>query len=139
MKIRIRRIIGISLLAVLVVVGVSIVITMKKMNTEANKVTVSGFDLTGINDGVYTGECGIDFLCVKVSVAVRNQRIEKIEILEHNGGLGGKAEKLVDEVLKTQSLLDVDIVSGATISSKAILKAIENALSYKRINNHNNY
>ena len=127
MKIRVRNVVGLSLLVLLVVIGISIAVTTKKMNTEAGKIIIGGVNLTGISDGTYTGDCSIDFLYAKVAVVVRNQRIEKIEILEHNKGLGGKAEGLVDDVLKTQSL-SVDIVSGATMSSKAILKAIENAL-----------
>ena len=37
-------------------------------------------------------------------------------------------DELINNVIKNQSL-DVDVVSGATVSSKAILKAIENALN----------
>ena len=40
---------------------------------------------------------------------------------------GQKAEQVTQEVISSQSL-KVDIVSGATNSSKVILKAIENAL-----------
>jgi len=49
-------------------------------------------------------------------------------ILEHDNGKGGKAEKIVDDVIKAQSL-NVDVVSGATVSSKVILKAGEMALA----------
>ena len=40
---------------------------------------------------------------------------------------GEKAEEIIYEVINMQSI-DVDTVSGATYSSKVILKAIENAL-----------
>ncbi len=43
----------------------------------------------------------------------------------------GKAEKIPDKVLEEQSL-QVDIVSGATFSSKVILKAVEDALNKGR-------
>ena len=43
-------------------------------------------------------------------------------------GKGSQAEKIVNEVVNKQSL-DVDLVSGATISSKVIIKSVENALS----------
>ena len=51
----------------------------------------------------------------------------KEQLLEHQTGLGGKAEAIIDQVIQNQSL-EVDAVSGATTSSKTILKAIENAL-----------
>ena len=41
--------------------------------------------------------------------------------------MGNKAETIVDDVVDKQTL-DVDTVSGATVSSKVILKSIENAL-----------
>ena len=42
--------------------------------------------------------------------------------------MGEKAEVIIDKVMAEQSL-EVDVVSGATLSSKCILNAIENALA----------
>ena len=52
-----------------------------------------------------------------------------IKIIEHENGSGSKAEKIVDDVISRQSL-KVDAASGATVSSKCIIKAVENALQY---------
>lgn len=49
-------------------------------------------------------------------------------MLEHQNGLGKKAGIINKSVIDNQTL-KVDSVSGATVSSKVILKAIENALS----------
>jgi len=49
-------------------------------------------------------------------------------IIEHFNGRGEKAEAIIPRVIEAQSL-DVDVVSGATGSSKAILKAIEDAFA----------
>ena len=51
----------------------------------------------------------------------------KITILQHDNGLGSTAESIVNDVVQEQSL-DIDAVSGATVSSKCILKAVENAI-----------
>lgn len=51
-----------------------------------------------------------------------------IDLVKHNHGKGASAEIITDKVTEAQSL-DVDIVSGATSSSKVILKAIEDALN----------
>jgi uncharacterized protein with FMN-binding domain len=40
-------------------------------------------------------------------------------------------EQVVSDVIKSQSL-DVDIVSGATVTTRAYLKAMENALTEAR-------
>ena len=54
-----------------------------------------------------------------------------IELLEHRTERGESALAIVDEILEAQSF-DVDVVSGATNSSKKILKAVENALDSER-------
>lgn len=65
---------------------------------------------------------------VVVQVHIKNHQIHKIEILEHENGFGEKAEIIIDHIIKKQKL-NVDLVAGTTVSSKVILKAVENALS----------
>lgn len=65
-----------------------------------------------------------------VSATVRNHKITDIKILRHKNERGQRAEVIPQRVLAAQSL-KVDTVSGATNSSKVILKAIENALESK--------
>jgi uncharacterized protein with FMN-binding domain len=60
-------------------------------------------------------------------VTVKNHTIKKIELLKHKNGQGQGAEIIPDKVMEVQSL-KVDSVSGATYSSKVILKAIQDAL-----------
>ena len=47
--------------------------------------------------------------------------------MEHVNGQGSGAERIPATVVEKQTL-QIDMVSGATYSSKVILKAIENAL-----------
>ena len=63
----------------------------------------------------------------KVSVTIKDHRIESIELLEHNNGQGAGAEVIPSIVVEKQTM-QIDTISGATYSSKVILKAIENAL-----------
>ncbi|WP_367270567.1 FMN-binding protein [uncultured Clostridium sp.] len=63
-------------------------------------------------------------------MTVNNNKIEDIELLNHKNERGKPAEIIVNEVIKEQKIT-VDTVSGATNSSKVILKAIENALEGK--------
>lgn len=76
---------------------------------------------------ILLGEYSVIPVYVKVEVSVTEHKITGIKIIEHENGLGSKAEKIVDDVISRQSL-EVDAVSGATVSSKCIIKAIENAL-----------
>jgi len=87
-------------------------------------------DLSGKADGTYRGYCNLSDAPVEVTVDViiRNRNITEIKIIEHKRSpIGKKAEKITERIIENQSL-DVDVVSGATGSSKAILKAVENAL-----------
>jgi uncharacterized protein with FMN-binding domain len=63
-----------------------------------------------------------------VVVTVKDHAISTIQLTEHNNGQGQPAERITDDVLAAQTL-DVDVVAGATYSSKVILKAIETALT----------
>jgi uncharacterized protein with FMN-binding domain len=85
-------------------------------------------NLDTISDGTYRGNSKVGPVRVTVDVTVKDNAITSIAIIRHFNGLGKKAEKIVPEIIKAQNL-DVDTISGATGSSKAILKAIENALS----------
>jgi uncharacterized protein with FMN-binding domain len=91
-------------------------------------VTIADVDLSAIDDGDYVGSYDLGLVSVKVKVRVEGNRIKRIEILEHKNGRGTAAEAIVNNVVKAQSL-EVDVIAGATASSKAILKAVENALS----------
>jgi len=87
-------------------------------------------DLASKPDGVYRGEYDLSSAptYVMLDVTVQNRQITKIDLIKHKRSpIGKKAEKITEEIIKAQRL-DVDVVSGATASSKAILKAVENAL-----------
>ena len=87
-------------------------------------------DITNKPDGTYRGEQDFKGTPIKVTldVTLQNQIIESINIIWHAcSPIGKRAEKIIENIITSQSL-DVDIVSGATVSSKAILKAVENAL-----------
>lgn len=88
---------------------------------------IEDVDLSAIQDGTYDGSCEVFPVSVDVRVTVLNHRITQIELVKHTHGRGAAAEAIPDQVLRRQTL-EVDAVSGATYSSKAILKAIENAL-----------
>ena len=96
-----------------------------------SKITFDIVDATGVADGVYVGEYAISPVVVSVEVTVQEEEITNIVILEHQAGLGGKAETIVNEILENQSL-EVDAVSGATVNSTTIREAIENAFEQWR-------
>lgn len=60
-------------------------------------------------------------------MTVIDHKLSSVEILEHRTERGKPAEKLTETMIQQQTN-KVDAVSGATNSSKAIMKAVENAL-----------
>jgi uncharacterized protein with FMN-binding domain len=77
-------------------------------------------------DGTYEGEHSF----VKVRVVVRGGNIYDIEMLHHGGGGEEYAEMvkpLLSIMVKKQST-DVDSITGATVSSNHLKKAVNNAL-----------
>ena len=91
-------------------------------------IVVTSPDLHTIADGTYRGNAKVGPVRVTLDVTVKDQAMTSIEIIKHFNGLGKKAEAIVPGIIAAQSL-EVDTISGATGSSKAILKAVENALA----------
>ena len=65
-------------------------------------------------------------LLTKLYTGIENLE-KKAAILQHDNGLESTAESIIHDAVKEQSL-SIDAVSGATVSSKCILKAVENAI-----------
>jgi len=106
------------------------VLIITACSTEYKGLQASMPDLGGKADGVYHGKYHVSGTPVTAAVAVTVQdgKLAHIQITEHIcSPIGKKAEKITSSIIDSQSL-SVDVVSGATASSKAILKAVENAL-----------
>lgn len=84
-------------------------------------------DLLKVKDGTFKGSFDAIFVGADVSVTVKDHKITDIKLLKHKTEKGQKAEVIPEKVVQAQSL-NVDTVSGATNSSKVILKAIDIAL-----------
>jgi len=99
---------------------------------EARNVSLDAADFGSLNDGTYEGEYDggmYGWRAGKVSVVVASGRVEKIVLLVTSdpGAENTDHERLFNRVVEAQSL-DVDVITGATLTSKAWLKAVENAL-----------
>lgn len=132
-------IILIVILGVLVVAAGAVMLAFEPGRREAMAVTVGQVDFDHLQDGIYTGayQGAKDHLRdAKVTVTVADGEVRRIQVIE-----GAQAkEKQSKEICNGQSIdtlfqrvleagsLQVDTISGATITSKVHLKALENAL-----------
>jgi uncharacterized protein with FMN-binding domain len=118
-------------IAVGVFVGVNYVINLQKYKNAIKAISTRDVNLSKISDGTYLGSYDAFRIEADVSVTVSNNKITDIKLLRHKNERGQRAEVIPQRVLEAQSL-EVDAVSGATNSSKVILKAIENALEKRK-------
>lgn len=96
--------------------------------SEGANVPLGGIDLSGVSDGSYTGVYDFKRWSNTVVVHVSDNLITGIDIVQDVPGaqLTNCSGEIISRVIETQNT-DVDAVTGATVTSKAYLKAIENA------------
>jgi uncharacterized protein with FMN-binding domain len=112
---------------IVAILGVKYLIPFRKYKKIVKGLEIGNVNLSKVSDGTYTGYCDAVYVAAKVSITVKNHKIADIILLSHKNDGGKLAEVIPGKVLKAQSL-EVDTISGATNSSKVILKSIENAL-----------
>jgi uncharacterized protein with FMN-binding domain len=99
---------------------------------EAGKnVEINGLNTTDVKDGVHNGKYKSGRWSNELNVTVKGNKITAIKIADDvTFTMPGVSDKLFSNVIKAQDT-KVDAVSGATVTSKAYLKSIENALKGK--------
>lgn len=101
---------------------------LRTYNRQVSEISIKDVDLSKVPDGVYTGSYDVSWVAAEVEVTVKDHKISDIALTNHKNGKGKPAEIILQKVVESQNL-NVDIVTGATSSSKVILKSIENALN----------
>ncbi len=91
---------------------------------------MASWDVGKIADGVYGGSAAGFRGDVEVSVAVRNHAIVGVEVLDHEEDwFFTSLEDIPRQLLAQQKFEGVDAVTGATVTSVAIMNAAAEALS----------
>lgn len=130
MKKKTKIIIGATALAVLIAMGflTNYLVSVKRYKDAVSHITFDHADASGVPDGIYAGECDVQFIYAKVEVQVKGGNITGIQLLEHKNERGKAAEGIEKEIVAQQKI-NVDVIAGATNSSQVIKKAVDNALS----------
>jgi len=96
---------------------------------DVETMSVQNIDVSKVSDGKYLGEFKSGKFTHQVEVTVAEHKIKDIKVLEvEDSKYSDLAKAVTNKVIEEQSL-EVDAISGATTTSKALLLAIENALS----------
>lgn len=100
-------------------------------NNELEKVRsmqIGSVDFSTLKDGNYRSDFRYGDFTYAVEVLVSNSQIKAINVLENRNSKYARIAEGVTEKVLRQQRNNVDAVSGATTTSKTLLKAIENAL-----------
>lgn len=105
---------------------------LSKEHREARSLPLNAVDFSRLKDGTYHGayEGGMyKWRTNECQVTISSGHVADIQLVGNQdpGGKNTQHMTLYDRVIQSQSL-QVDTISGATLTSKAYLQAVENAL-----------
>lgn len=127
MKVIIKILGSILLIFVLVSAG-GIFYLSRGLNED---VQLDGINVTYLNDGTYKGIYKAGRWSNELIITVNKQKITDIRIEDDvTFAKPGVSDELFSKIITYQDTT-VDAISGATVTSKAYLKSIENALNNK--------
>jgi uncharacterized protein with FMN-binding domain len=111
------------------VLALAVMAALSLASCKLPEIDIDAIDFATLADGSYEGGYKAEMGSATVRVAVSGGRVTGIELVAFDSSpLGEPAKAMTGRVVERQGL-DADCVSGATYSSKVILKAIENALT----------
>jgi uncharacterized protein with FMN-binding domain len=120
---------ALSIVGFLVLLAVPLSILMFYGMSEVKQLVIREVDLQKVADGTYTGSYHKGRWTYDVEVVVQNHRLKSVKnVNPRTRALLDWNTKAEAAILTSQSL-GIDVVSGATLNSKAFQKAVEVALS----------
>lgn len=85
-----------------------------------------------LKDGVYTGQSNGYKGPVRVQVTVKDGKISAVDVTHCRDSRARKVMKEIPRRIVSTNSVDVDVISGATITSQAIKSAVRKALEEAR-------
>ena len=108
-----------------------------QQHTKASKTTQNAaYDFSDLRDGSYSGTGNGRNGSIEVTVKVKNGKVTSITIessREDSQYMNRAKDTVIGEIIDSQSL-NVQTVSGATMSSNGIIEAVANALGIEYTN-----
>lgn len=94
-----------------------------------SELTINEVDLSSLDDGTYTGKYETGRWANEVNVKIKDHEIIKISVIDDVlFSRPELTEKIFNRIIEKQNV-KVDTITGATVSCKAYMKSIENALN----------
>jgi len=111
-----------------ILVGVAGLIYLTRGIGDGLAIEVNQIDTSECEDGLYVGSFEFQRWSTTLEVEIKNEKIVSIEIIDDVTFVKEGVSKELFQKVVNQQRIPEDLVSEATITSKAYLKAIENAI-----------
>jgi len=119
----------IAILCAFILVFASGIFYLSRGLREGKNIEVNGIDISDMNDGIYSGKYNAGRWSNQLNVTVRDNKITKINIEDDvTFAKSDVSNELFNKVIEAQNT-KVDAISQATVTSKAYLMSIKNALN----------
>ncbi len=115
------------LLIILIVIGGFAAFKLFQTAKQLEKIDKTPVEIEKLQDGRYKGKSETELVKVEVDVLVSQGKIKDIELIKHECGRGQKARAILDRIIEENDI-EVDSISGATVSSEIIKDALRKAL-----------
>lgn len=122
------KIIGIFILVMFIIGGAG-VFYMTRGLSDVKSIDIASIDPLHMEDGIYNGSFNKGRWRNKVEIEIKDGIIKNINFIEDVRFPMDEVKNSIIEMVLDKQSTNVDIVSGATVTSKAYLKSIEDALS----------
>lgn len=114
--------------ASIILIGLLFIIVNFISLQKIRDMAISEPNLKSLEDGKYIGQAEVAGFSYVVEVVMTNHRIDRIKVLKNsNNAYARWAEGVIHKIIKEQTL-QVDAITGATTTSKALMKAVSNSL-----------
>ena len=125
---KVLKILGLIFLLLIIVVAASMFYFSRGLDEVLN-ISINPIDLTDVEDGIYKGRYEYGRWTNELNVTVNSQKITRIDIEKDVKIVQPElSSQLFERVIEKQNTT-VDAVSGGTVTCKAYLKSIDNALN----------
>lgn len=128
-KLKVNRTLILWIIAVFAAVGLFFGVVGSVATGRYRNMKIDDTDTAKLKDGTFTGEAEMAGYVYRTVVVIMNKKIVSVKAVDNRKSpYATLAEGVFRKVIKYQNA-NVDAITGATTTSKALLKSVENALS----------
>lgn len=127
-KSKVKRKVVLGIVAPLAVIMFAFLVLNFLTLQKFRKMQIEDTDVSSLADGTYYGATTLGGFTYEVQAVIQNHKIVEVKTIANRKSAYARfSEGVIPRILEAQNA-NVDTITGATTTSKALLKAVENAL-----------